>query len=274
MATGGAGRDPGDTPVGGLLIDLDGVVYIGEEIISGADAAIGRLRARGLPLRFVSNTSTKPARDVEAKLARLGIEVRSGEVVTPVGAAISILQERGAKAPYLVVDERVAPEFAAPAPVGVFPEPPARDPDFIVVGDIGRRWDYELMSSLFEMLSKGARLVALHKGRTWQTGSGLALDIGAFVAGLEYASRTEAIVTGKPAPDFFSAALAGMGLAAAQAVMVGDDIDSDIGGAQDAGIRGALVRTGKYRRALAERSAVIPWATIDSIADLDALIVR
>lgn len=272
MAIDGARHNHGDPSIGGLLIDLDGVVYVGDDIIPGADDAILRLRANGLPLRFVTNTSTKPAREVEAKLTRLGVDAKPGEVVTPVGAAISILGRRGAKAPYLLVDERVAPEFAALAPVGTFPAPPSQPPDFIVIGDIGRRWDYELMSALFAMISNGARLLALHKGRTWQTSDGLALDIGAFVAGLEYASRTEAIVTGKPSANFFLAALSGMGIAAEDAVMIGDDVDSDIAGAQSAGIRGVLVRTGKYRRDYVERSGIAPWRTLGSLSEVERLL--
>ena len=209
--------------------------------------------------------------DVAAKLARLGVAVRPGEVVTPVRAAVLTLHRMGAKAPYLVVDERLEPEFSSLTLAGVFPDPPTERPDFIVVGDIGERWDYGLMSSLFAMISDGARLLALHKGRAWQTGSGLALDIGAFVAGLEYASGSEAIVTGKPSADFFLAALSAIGVTPAEAVMIGDDIDGDIGGAQSAGIRGVLVRTGKYRREHVERSGVTPWRTVDSLASLESL---
>ena len=137
MAAGTTGSGPRESPVGGLLIDLDGVVYVGEEPLPGAVECIRNLRARGLPFRFVTNTSTKPAHDVEAKLARLGIEARPGEVMTPVRAAVSTLRRMGAKAPYLVVDERVAPEFGSLTPAGVFPDPPTERPDFIVVGDIG-----------------------------------------------------------------------------------------------------------------------------------------
>lgn len=272
MTEDGAGSGSREHSVGGLLIDLDGVLYVDEQAVPGAAAAIRRLRVRGLPLRFVTNTSTKPAHVVEEKLTRLGIEVRAGEVATPLRAASSILRRRGATSPYLVVDERVASEFDALGPVGRYPAPPSAPPDFIVVGDIGRRWDYDLMNSLFSMVTAGARLLALHKGRTWQTGSGLALDIGAFVAGLEYASRTEAIVTGKPSPEFFLAALADMDVAAGAAVMIGDDIDGDIAGAQSAGIRGVLVRTGKYRQEYVERSGIVPWRTLDSIAEVGELL--
>lgn len=94
------------------------------------------------------------------------------------------------------------------------------------------------------------------------------MDIGAFVAGLEYVTGTEAVVMGKPSKDFFETALQSLDLRPEDAVMVGDDIESDIGGAQRAGIRGILVRTGKFRDELVARSKVEPDAVIDSVANL------
>jgi len=145
-------------------------------------------------------------------------------------------------------------------------------PDVIVVGDIGTAWDYRLLSELFEQLIAGATLVALHKGRYYQGPDGLILDIGGFVAALEYAASVEAVVIGKPSSRFFQLAVSDMGLEPNEVVMIGDDIESDVGGAQRAGLRGILVRTGKYRGHLVEKSAVIPDLIIESIADLPRLL--
>ncbi len=267
-------KSQSDRPIQGFLIDLDGVLYVGDRPIEGAVESVGRIRGRGLPLRFLTNTSTRPVVEVEEKLIRLGFDPREGEVVSAVRAAVLTLGKLEAAAPYLVVDERVAPEFDRFSPVGCFPDPPSAKPDFVVVGDIGPSWSYALMNELYRLCVEGARLLALHKGRSWQTAEGLMLDIGAFVVGLEYAAGVEAIVTGKPSVGIFEAALGDMGLEPGEVVMVGDDIDSDIGGAQSVGIRGTLVRTGKYRTEQAERSQVIPWAVIDSIADLDTLMAQ
>jgi HAD superfamily hydrolase (TIGR01458 family) len=125
-----------------------------------------------------------------------------------------------------------------------------------------------MLNEVFACLMRGAKLIAIHKNRFWQTESGLHMDIGAFIAGLEYASNTEAIIIGKPSLDFFKAALNDMQLNANEVLMIGDDIDSDIGGAQAADIKAALVRTGKYRKAYTEASAIKPDITLDSIADL------
>jgi ribonucleotide monophosphatase NagD (HAD superfamily) len=104
------------------------------------------------------------------------------------------------------------------------------------------------------------------------TPDGLSLDVGPFVAALEYAARTEAFVVGKPAPAFFSTALAGTGADPSRAAMIGDDVESDVGGALRAGLAGILVRTGKYREDALRASGVRPTLVIDSIADLPALL--
>jgi len=145
-------------------------------------------------------------------------------------------------------------------------------PRFIVVGDIGEAWSYALLNEVFNNLMNGAKLIAVHKNRFWQTEHGLQLDIGAFIHGLEYASGSEAVIIGKPSPAFFQVALDDMGLTKDEVLLIGDDIDSDVGGAQEAGLRAILVRTGKYRQAYAEASAINPDFIIDSIADLPALL--
>ena len=142
------------------------------------------------------------------------------------------------------------------------------NPDVVVIGDIGDRWNYEVMNRVFKMLNNGAELIALHKGKYWQAEGDLQLDIGAFVSGLEYASGKSATVVGKPSSSFFKLALAELELPAEQIIMVGDDIDSDIGGAKNEGLRGILVKTGKYRQELVEDSDVKPDRVINSVADL------
>ena len=118
----------------------------------------------------------------------------------------------------------------------------------------------------------GAELIALQKNRYWLRPEGLALDVGPFVAALEYATRRDALVVGKPSKDFFAAILAGIPLEASAAAMVGDDVESDVGGALNAGLAGILVRTGKYRAEALRAAGVEPTAVVDSIADVPALL--
>ena len=109
-----------------------------------------------------------------------------------------------------------------------------------------------------------------HSNRWWQTSKGPLLDAGALVAGLEYAAETEAEIVGKPTPAYFQAALDELDASPQDAIMVGDDLEADIGGAKRLGMRGVLVRTGKFRADSLRFADPEPDAVIDSIADLPA----
>jgi HAD superfamily hydrolase (TIGR01458 family) len=145
-----------------------------------------------------------------------------------------------------------------------------RDPDAILVGDLGERWSYALLQEAFDYLIRGAALIALSRDRYWQQGERLALDAGPFVAGLEFAAEKSATVAGKPSPAFYTAALKSIDLPPSPSVaMVGDDLWSDVEGAQRAGLQGWLVRTGKYREAAVRESNIRPDRILDSVAALD-----
>ncbi|HEU5305029.1 MAG TPA: HAD-IA family hydrolase, partial [Gemmatimonadales bacterium] len=139
----------------------------------------------------------------------------------------------------------------------------------VMLGDLGERWSYALLQEAFEYLMAGAALLALSRDRYWLRGRRLALDAGPFVAALEYASGKAAAVAGKPSPAFYAAALRSLGLEpTTPAAMVGDDLWSDIRGAQEAGLQGWLVRTGKFREDALRNSGITPDRVIDSIAAL------
>ena len=120
----------------------------------------------------------------------------------------------------------------------------------------------------------GAELIALQKNRYWLTAEGLSLDVGAFVAALEYATGQQAYVVGKPSPAFFELVLLDVVVSPAEAAMVGDDVETDVGGALAAGLAGILVRTGKYRTDAVAAAEVQPTAIVDSIADVPELLKR
>lgn len=250
--------------VDGFLFDMDGVWFVGESAVPGAPRALERIRERCLPLRLVTNTTTRTREQLSGKLRDLGVEIRPDEIINSTQAALLYLKSQGTPSCHLLVADDIRPLFAA------FPK--SDTPDFVVIGDIGDAWSYDVLNRAFRMVMDGARVLALHKGRYWQVEDGLNLDIGAFVAGLEYATGGEAVVAGKPSPTMFEAALSDMGIEAQRAVMVGDDIHQDVGGAIAAGIRGILVRTGKYREALVAESGVTPDLVLDSVADLARLI--
>lgn len=141
-----------------------------------------------------------------------------------------------------------------------------------MLGGAGPEFGYEALNRVFRQLQRGARLVSMHRNLYWRTEGGLDLDTGAFLAGLEKAARTEAEVTGKPAPAFFEIALAHLDVDASEALMVGDDIESDVLAAQRSGITGVLVRTGKYLPETHHAASGTPDHVLDSFADLPALL--
>ena len=248
-----------------VLLDLDGVLYVGDTAIAGAGDAVARLRGSGVALRFVTNTTTHTRAATAAKLRRLGVELDDDELITPSALAVRHCLERGHRRAALVMHDEVKADFGAL-------EEADHDVDAVIVGDLGAQFAFEPLNRAFRLIMDGAELVALQKNRYWMTPGGLSLDAGAFVAALEFASGREAVVVGKPSPLFFQTALATAGAAASQAAMVGDDVESDVGGAQRAGLRGFLVRTGKYREDRVRASGVVPDAVVDSIADVPELL--
>jgi HAD superfamily hydrolase (TIGR01458 family) len=250
-----------------LLLDLDGVLYVEDEPVPGAREAVAELRDRGLALRFVTNTTARPRRLILERLERLGFALDPSELSTPAALAVRRCRERGHRRVALVMNEDVKEDFAELEEVGAGAEA-------VVIGDLGTDFGYGVLNLAFRQLMDGAELIALQKNRFWMTPDGLSLDVGPFVAALEYAARRDALVVGKPAREFFAAILAGIPAEPGAAAMVGDDVESDIGGALGAGLAGVLVRTGKYREDALEASGVEPTAVVDSIADVPELLAR
>lgn len=245
----------------GILFDLDGVLYVGSTVYKGAREAITEIKKRGYRCRFITNTSTLSRASLHKKLTALGFGIEEDEIISASRAALIYLQQFEDPVCHFVLAEDVKQDFR------YFRQSDSKA-DFLIIGDIGDAWSYRMMNKAFNLLIDGARLIAIHKNRFWQTEHGLQIDIGAFVSALEYASQKEAIVIGKPSPEFFKSALTEMDLPPEQVAIVGDDIDSDIGGGQRAGLTGVLVKTGKYRQSYTENNPVIPDLIIPSIAEL------
>jgi HAD superfamily hydrolase (TIGR01458 family) len=253
-------------PWDGLLIDIDGVLHVGSDPIGGAHAALDALRARDVPFRLVTNTTSRSRRLIVERLREMRFKVAEADVLTPAALAVRHCQASG----YTRVALHVAPALREDlAELGDLQD---ADVEAVVLGDLGADFTYARLNAIFRQLQEGAELVALQRNRVWQREDGLALDAGPFVVALEYAVGREATVTGKPSPAFFEAALGELGVNAAAAAMIGDDIEADIGGALDAGLDGVLVRTGKFRQDAVRASGIEPTLVIDSIADLIPLV--
>lgn len=247
-----------------LLVDLDGVLYVEDEPVEGARQAVEQLRASGLALRFVTNTTARSHAQTLDKLARLGFEVEADELVTPAALARRHCLDAGHREVALVMNEDVKADFEGLEE--------SDSPDAVIMGDLGERFGFEVLNHAFRMVMDGAELVALQKNRFWLTSDGLSLDAGPFVAAIEYASGKQALVVGKPAEAFFRLVLEDLGVDPERAAIVGDDVETDVGGAMNAGLSGFLVRTGKYRGEFVRESGIEPTANLNSIADLPGLL--
>ncbi|XP_057590946.1 phospholysine phosphohistidine inorganic pyrophosphate phosphatase isoform X4 [Hippopotamus amphibius kiboko] len=228
--------------VRGVLLDISGVLYDsgedGGRPIAGSVEAVARLKQSRLKVRFCTNESQKSRGDLVQLLQRLGFDISEGEVTAPAPATCLILKERGLR-PHLLIHDGVRSEFD---------QIDTSNPNCVVIADAGENFSYQNMNKAFQVLMEleNPVLFSLGKGRYYKETSGLMLDVGPYVKALEYACGIEAEVVGKPSPEFFKSALHETGVEAHQAIMIGDDIVGDVGGAQRCGMRALQVRTGKF----------------------------
>lgn len=250
----------------GVLLDIDGVVYVGDEAVAGAAATVDWLEREGIPYLYLTNTTSRPRTSIAGKLRSMGVTAGADRILTPAVAAADWLRLHHLEHPALFVPDATAAEFAELDPL---PTEADTGADAVVVGDLGEQWDFARLNRAFRLLMSEARppLIALGLTRYWRADDGLRLDAGAFVRALEYASGSTAVVLGKPDPAFYATAVEDLGLSAGEVVMVGDDILADIDGAQRAGLAGVLVRTGKFSPSDLSGD-VSPGAILESIADL------
>jgi len=216
--------------------------------------------------RFVTNTSSKPRRSLVERLCRLGLSASAEQIFAPPVAARDYLAARGATPVALFVPDATREDFEGLECLRETAEHGARS---VVIGDIGEAWNFTTLNRAFRLLMAEPRpiLIALGMSRYAQGDTGLVLDVAPFIKALEYAAECEAVVMGKPAKAFFEAALRVLGAKPTETVMIGDDIHSDVAGAQAAGLTGILVRTGKFRTADLD-GAVRPDVVLGSVADL------
>ena len=204
-------------------------------LAAGAVAALARLRQAGVRTLFCTNTTKDTVANLTALLEGMGFP--SVPILSSLAAARRLVDARGLR-PLLLLHPDALPEFE-----GV----PREDPNAVVVGLAREAFEYSVMNAAFRLLLRDpkAPLIAAHRGLYYKEPDGLSLGPGPFVTALEVATGREAEVVGKPALTFFHAALEELGCEAAATVMIGDDVRDDVGGAQQAGMRGVLVQTGK-----------------------------
>ena len=168
-----------------VLIDLDGVLYVEDEPIAGARDAVERLRSGGFALRFVTNTTARSRARTLEKLARLGFLVDRHELVTPAALAVRHCRNRGHRRVALVMNDEVKCDFE-----GL--EQAEEGADAVIIGDLGPAFGYDVLNGAFRQVMDGAELIALQKNRYWLRADGLSLDVGPFVAAIEFATGVHA----------------------------------------------------------------------------------
>jgi HAD superfamily hydrolase (TIGR01458 family) len=250
-----------------ILLDIDGVLHVSGEAVPGAADAVRALRDEGHRLRFLTNNTTRARAVLAGELQSIGFDLESEDITTTPLAAGKLLQGKRVLALTMSSIRDDLSEYVELVDGAA---------DAVLLGgadeteETAEVFSYARLNGAYAELREGARLVCLHKNKWWQTTRGPLLDAGAFVSGLEYAAGVEAEIVGKPTVAYFQAALSELDAEPAEAVMVGDDVEADIGGATAIGMRGVLVRTGKFRPAALEEADIQPDAVIDSIADLPA----
>jgi HAD superfamily hydrolase (TIGR01458 family) len=251
----------------GFLIDLDGVLYVGDTAIEGAHEAVGLLRKRKYRYRFVSNTTRKCRRTIVEHLSGMGFDISEEEVITPPVAANAYMKNTGKEQCYLLVTGDAERDFEQ-----TYLSTPGERIDCVIIGDAGDSISYNRLNNAFRYLMNGAELIALEKDRFWMAPDGLSLSAGPFVTALDFATGKKATIIGKPSKAFFDRALEEIGLRPGQVAMIGDDIITDVAGAHRVGMKSILVKTGKYRNDTVKNSEIKPTYCIDSLAHLSEIL--
>ena len=246
----------------GYLIDMDGVLYRGPELIPGADHFIRQLRERGIPFRLLTNNSQRTRRDVVAKLARMGIEVEDEHIFTSAMATARFLAEQKPDGTAFVIGEGGLLTALHQNGYAVVDH----EPDYVVVGE-GRTFNLELVEAAVRMIQGGAKLIATNLDANCPTQNGLRPGCGAMAAMLEIATGMKAFSVGKPSPLMMRAARKELGLMTDETAMIGDTMETDILGGVQLEFHTVLVLSGGTRPEDLERYAYQPEVIVDSLAE-------
>jgi NagD protein len=249
----------------GYLIDMDGVIYRGPQLIPGAERFISELRAAGIPFLFLTNNSQRTRRDVATKLQRLGIDVEEGHVFTCAMATARFLATQKPGGTAFVIGEGGLLTALHTNGYAIVD----KDPDYVVVGE-GRTMTFEMLEAGLKMILGGAKLVATNLDPSCPTHDGARPGCGALVAMLEAAAGVKAFSVGKPSPLMLRAARKELGLSTDQTVVIGDTMETDILGGVQLGFKTILVLSGGTRREDLARFAYRPDCIVESLADLSA----
>jgi NagD protein len=247
----------------GYLIDMDGVIYRGGELIPGADKFIEQLQSQGVPFLFLTNNSQRTRRDVAKKLERLGIQVGESHVYTCAMATARFLASQKPNGTAYVIGEGGLLTALHKNGFSIVD----KDPDYVVVGE-GRNLNFEMAEQALRMILSGAKLVATNMDPNCPTQHGLRPGCGAVVAMLESASGVKAFSVGKPSPIMLRAARKELGLSTDETVVIGDTMETDILGGTQLEYKTVLVLSGSTCEQDLRRYAYEPDLVVPSLGHL------
>jgi len=256
----------------GVIFDLDGTLYRGEQAIPGAPETVRCLREAGCRVTFVSNKPLEPRERYAEKLTGLGIPASPADVLTS-GYVLGrwLAQEVPGARLYVVGEPPLVEELRA---FGLRPTDGSGPVDFVVAA-FDRTFDYAKLNTAFQALRRGARFVATNGDRTCPVEGGEIPDAAAVIGALEGCSgKRPELVAGKPSPMMIEAGLARMGLRPEECIVVGDRLETDIRMGKEAGTATALVLTGVTRREDLAGSPWLPDVVLESVAELTEHVMR
>jgi 4-nitrophenyl phosphatase len=247
-----------------LLIDLDGVLYRGNQSLPSAEEFILRLYQRDITFRLVTNNATLTPEQYRQKLAAMGIEVRASEVFTSALAAAAYLRDEGQTGKQVFVIGQDGLHDAL-AEVGM--QEGGGRPDWVVAG-LDRELTYRKLATAALAIEAGARFLGTNPDTSFPTESGLEPGAGAILAALTATTGVTPVVVGKPEPYMFELAMRDLGGTPSDTAVLGDRLDTDIAGAVRAHLPSIMVLTGVSQRADLDSSSVQPDLVIDNLPDL------
>ncbi len=248
----------------GFLIDMDGVIYSGNDLIPGADKFIADLEKRKVPYLFLTNNSQRTPRDVINKLAGLGIQAEESHVFTSAMATgwyLSRMKPHGTA--YVLGEGGLLTSLHENGYSLV-----TQNPDFVVVGE-GRNFTLEMVNNAVDMILDGAKLVATNLDPSPKKKGWTNLGIKAIVAMLEEATGVQAFSVGKPSPVMMRVARKKLGLDTVDTTMIGDTMDTDILGGIQVGYRTILTLSGVSKKDQLKKYAFSPDLIVNTAGELD-----
>ena len=257
-------RVPMRPAIQGVILDIDGVLEFAGRVYPGAVETLADLRARGLAVCFLTNSTLKSRASAADRLRRRSFSVLPKEVITASYATACFLREQKPRSCLVLLEGEGLREFDD------LPHD-AEGPEYLVVGDNRSAFNFEDLNRALGLLLGGARLVGMQSELVDHSSGTPQLNVGSWAGMLARAAGVQATYVGKPAAYAFDLALRTLGLARQHVLMVGDKVSTDIAGANAAGIRSVLLRTGEFdERELA--GPVRPDYVLDAFRDLPALL--